>query len=89
MFCPILKDECKKDQCSWWIKLMVRNPQTEELKENSACAIPLLVDVSIDSAKGINRVQSAVESNRNVNNVAQNILLKALGMNNSRKVIGG
>lgn len=88
MFCPIIKDECVKEKCAWWIKLMQKNPQTEELKEISSCSIPLMVDVGIDNGKGIMRVQSAVESERNVTNSARMILLNLLKNSNDR-LIGG
>ena len=88
MLCPIIKDECVKEKCAWWIKLMQKNPQTEELKEISSCSIPLMVDVEIDNGKGIMRVQSAVESERNVTNSARMILLNLLKNSNDR-LIGG
>lgn len=88
MFCPLTKDECCKEKCSWWVRLMTKNPTTDEMKEISSCAIPLMVDVNIDNGKGIMRVQQAVESDRNVTQSARNILFNLL-KNSNQKVIGG
>lgn len=88
MICPILKAECEKEKCAWWVRLMTKNPTTDEMKEISSCAIPLMVDVNIDNGKGIMRVQQAVESDRNVTQSARNILFNLL-KNSNQKVIGG
>lgn len=58
----------------------------QSLKEISSCAIPLLVDVGIDSAKAITRVQSAVESERNTMNSVKNVFVNLL---KGQRQIGG
>ncbi len=85
MFCPLTKEECVKEKCSWWVKLMQKNAD-QTLKEISSCAIPLLVDVGIDTSKGVLRVQSAVESERNTMNSVKNVFLHLLKGN---RQIGG
>lgn len=86
MICPILKEECQKEKCAWWVRLMNKNPATQEMNEISSCAIPLIVDIGIDTGKGISRVQAAVESDRNVTQSSRNILLNIL---KNGKMIGG
>lgn len=85
MLCPIMKTECEKEKCSWWVNLMLKN-NDQSLKEISSCAIPLLVDVGIDTGKGISRVQSAVESERNTMNSVKNVFLNIL---KGQRQIGG
>lgn len=85
MFCPLTKDECCKEKCSWWVKLMQKNTD-QSLKEVSSCAVPLLVDVGIDTGKGILRVQSAVESERNTMNSVKNVFVNLL---KGQRQIGG
>lgn len=74
--CPMLKKPCIKNDCAWWIRMMVK--EGEVLKEMASCAIPLSVDVGIDSGKTLNRVQSAVESSRNVTSNAAVGIFRAL-----------
>lgn len=85
MFCPLTKEECIKEKCSWWVRLMQKKTD-QSLHEISSCAIPLLVDVGIDTGKGISRVQSAVESERNTMNSVKNVFLHLL---KSNRQIGG
>lgn len=85
MFCPLTKEDCVKEKCSWWVKLMHKKPD-ESLTEISSCAIPLLVDVGIDTGKGISRVQSAVESERNTMNSVKNVFVNLL---KGQRQIGG
>lgn len=74
--CPMLKKPCIKNDCAWWVRMMVKDGQG--LKEMAACAIPLSVDIAIDSGKTLNRVQSAVESSRNVTNSAAVGIVRSL-----------
>ncbi len=67
------------------MKLMQKNTD-QSLKEISSCAIPLMVDVGIDSAKAITRVQSAVESERNTMNLVKNVFVNLL---KGQRQIGG
>lgn len=85
MFCPITKENCLKEKCSWWVKLLQKNPD-QSMKEISSCAVPLLVDIGIDSAKAIMRVQSAVESERNTMNSVKNVFVNLL---KGQRQIGG
>lgn len=85
MFCPLTKEECIKEKCSWWVKLMQKNAD-QSMKEISSCAVPLLVDIGIDSAKAITRVQSAVESERNTMNSVKNVFVNLL---KGQRQIGG
>lgn len=85
MFCPLTKEDCIQEKCSWWVKLMQKNTD-QSFKEISSCAIPLLVDVGIDSAKAITRVQSAVESERNTMNSVKNVFVNLL---KGQRQIGG
>lgn len=64
---------------------MLKN-NDQSLNEISSCAIPLLVDVGIDTGKGISRVQSAVESERNTMNSVKNVFLNIL---KGQRQIGG
>jgi len=40
MFCPLIKDECKKEACAWWVE------------GNNNCAITELAEVGITTFKG-------------------------------------
>lgn len=85
MFCPLTKKDCVKEKCSWWVKLMQKN-NDQSMNEISSCAIPLLVDVGIDTCKGISRVQSSVESGRNTMNSVKNVFVNLL---KGQRQIGG
>ena len=85
MFCPLIKKDCIKEKCSWWVKLMKKNVD-QSMTESASCSIPLLVDVGIDSAKGITRLQSAVESERNTMNSVKNVFVNLL---KGQRQIGG
>lgn len=65
---------------------MQKNPTDQSMKEVASCAIPLLVDIGIDTAKGLSRVQSAVESERNTMNSVKNVFVNLL---KGQRQIGG
>lgn len=65
---------------------MQKNKVDQSLTEISSCAIPLMVDIGIESSKAITRVQSAVESERNTMNTVKNVFVKLL---RGQKEIGG
>jgi hypothetical protein len=65
--CPLNKFKpCKQLECSWFIKLEGKHPQTGKDIEEWGCSIAMLPILMVDSANAARNVQAATESFRNI-----------------------
>jgi hypothetical protein len=80
--CPLNKFEpCKLWDCSWFIEVKGKHPQTGTDMNEWGCAVAWLPVMMIDNSKQQHSTASAVESFRNemvkANEVSQRVLLAA------------
>lgn len=65
--CPLHKADvstvCHK--CPWWTRIVGKNPQSEEMLDQWACAIALLPILLVENAQQARATGAAVESFRN------------------------
>lgn len=69
--CPLLNQECIKDRCAWWVKLVGKHPQTGVPLDEWDCAVFWLPILLVENAQEMRGHQAAVESFRNVVNRQQ------------------
>ena len=65
--CPLHKVDCSEvcHKCPWWIRIMGKNPQTEEQMDHWSCAVSMLPILMVDNT-AVNRGNTvAMESFRN------------------------
>lgn len=65
--CPLHKKDVSKvcHTCPWWIRVIGKNPQSEEMIDNWQCSIALLPMLLIENAQVSRQTGAAVESFRN------------------------
>ena len=63
--CPLIGEDCRGLECSWYTKIAGTNPQTGEPVEEWGCAVAWIPFLQIDNSKAINQQGAAVESFRN------------------------
>lgn len=92
-FCPLLKKDCIGLQCSWFIQLMGKNPNTGQDINEWACSISWLPVLMIENSQQQRQTGAAVESFRNemVNNneISKNVLLEMINRTEQKKLIEG
>lgn len=68
--CPLLgMKPCAESQCSWWIEIRGKHPQTEEDMNHWGCSIAWMPILQIENSQQTRQAGAAVESLRN--NVAR------------------
>lgn len=93
--CPLNSFEpCKQLECSWFLKVNGKDPQSEELVENWGCAIAWIPVLVIENSQQQRQTGAALESFRNemvkANEVGQSVLLAAVQQANPNlRVIKG
>lgn len=65
-FCPLVGGDCKQLQCSWFVQLRGKHPQTGEPMDEWDCAVKWLPVLLIEGAQESRQTAAAVESFRNV-----------------------
>lgn len=85
--CPLNNFKpCKKMECSWFVKITGKHPQSEEILEDWACAISWMPVLMIENSQQQRQTGAAVESFRNemvkANEMSQQVLLAAVTNNN-------
>lgn len=78
-FCPLVKKQCIKHECSWFMLVRGKNPQTGEDVDNWGCAISWLPVLMVENSQQQRQTGAAVESFRNemVNANSLNLQLQA------------
>jgi hypothetical protein len=64
-FCPLIKEDCKGLQCSWFTQLRGTNPQTGQPVDEWGCAVTWLPMLLIENSQQQRQTGAAVESFRN------------------------
>jgi hypothetical protein len=92
-FCPLIKEDCKGLQCSWFTQLRGTNPQTGQPVDEWGCAVTWLPMLLIENSQQQRQTGAAVESFRNemvrANDVSRQVLLATVGGQPDIKMIGG
>jgi len=65
IYCPLLKKDCVKLQCAWFVKLRGANPNTGELIDEYDCAVKWLPTLLIENSQQTRQAGAAIESFRN------------------------
>ena len=63
--CPLIGEDCRKLECSWYTKISGVNPQNGEPVEEWGCAVAWIPFLQMDNTKFVNQQGAAVESFRN------------------------
>jgi hypothetical protein len=91
--CPLNNFEpCKLWECSWFIQVQGKNPQTGAEIDEWGCSIAWLPVMLIDNARQQHSTASAIESFRNEmvksNEISQQLFLNNIKMTDEPKYIG-
>lgn len=63
--CPLMKSECMRERCMFWVHLLGQNPQTDQPIDAWDCSIRFLPVLLIEGAQQSRQAGAAVESLRN------------------------
>ena len=63
--CPLIGEDCRQLECSWYTKIAGVNPQTGDSVEEWGCAVAWIPFLQMDNTKITNQQGAAVESFRN------------------------
>jgi hypothetical protein len=64
-FCPLIQDECKGLECSWYTQIRGMNPNTGEEVDEWGCAVTWMPMLMIENSQQQRSTGAAVESFRN------------------------
>lgn len=64
-FCPLLKKDCVKHTCKFYVHLLGNNPQTGKPEDRFDCTFAFLPVLLIENAQQQRQTGAAVESMRN------------------------
>jgi len=82
-FCPLIKEDCKGLQCSWFTQVRGTNPNNGQEVDEWGCAVTWLPMLMIENSQQQRQTGAAVESFRNemvkAQQVSQQVLLAATG----------
>ncbi len=65
-FCPLIRKDCIKEACSWWVHVRGHNPQTGEQMNHFGCAVAWQPILQIETTQMVRGSQAATESFRNL-----------------------
>jgi len=81
-FCPLIKKDCVKEKCAWFMRVRGTNPNTGEPIDESGCAVVWMPYMAMDITQKTNQAGAAVESFRNevanANRTNQQLFVNAL-----------
>ncbi len=63
--CPLTGDDCMKHECEWYINVMGKNPQSDEVINNWGCAMTFLPMMIIENSQQQRQTTASVQSFRN------------------------
>lgn len=88
-YCPLIKKDCVGLQCSWFMLVRGKNPQTGEEVDEWNCAVTWLPMLMIENSQQQRQTGAAVESFRNemvkVNETNQQLIVYEL----QNRMLGG
>lgn len=64
-YCPLIKKDCKRLECSWFIHIRGTNPNTGEPVDEYDCAVKWLPVLLIENSQQTRQAGAAIESFRN------------------------
>jgi hypothetical protein len=64
-YCPLVKKDCVKLHCAWFVKIRGSNPNTGELIDEYDCAVKWLPILLIENSQQTRQAGAAIESFRN------------------------
>ena len=64
-YCPLLKKECIKTKCAWFMQLRGQHPQTGQDFDEWGCAVAWAPILQMENAQQSRQAGAAVESFRN------------------------
>jgi hypothetical protein len=70
-FCPLIKEDCKGLQCSWFTQVRGTNPNNGQEVDEWGCAVTWLPMLTIENSQQQRQTGAAVESFRNEMTKAQ------------------
>lgn len=95
MKCPLLGKKCIEKECAFWIKMTMKNPQSQEVDVREMCCIPEIPIIMVEMLKRLGGTQSATEQVRNRmehvvhHGEVQNKIFAGLAAMSERKHLGG
>ena len=78
-FCPLIKGECKGQECLWFTQIRGEDPQTGRDIDEWSCAVSWLPMLLIENSKQGRSTAAAVESFRNESCKRSDILNNLIG----------
>jgi len=72
--CPLIGEDCRGLECSWYTQIRGQNPQTGEDIDEWGCAVTWLPTLLIENAQMQRQTGAAVESFRNESVNTRNML---------------
>ena len=72
--CPLIGEDCRGLECSWYTQIRGQNPQTGEDIDEWGCAVTWLTTLLIENAQMQRQTVAAVESFRNESVNTRNML---------------
>jgi hypothetical protein len=92
-FCPLIKEDCIQIKCSWFTQVRGINPNTGKEVDEWGCAISWMPMLMIENSQQQRQSGAAIESFRNemvkANQVGQQVLLAAAGVNQAKQILIG
>lgn len=64
-FCPLIKENCKKNECMFYTHLLGTDPQTGAIVDKFGCAITFIPVLLVETAQQSRGVSASVDSFRN------------------------
>ena len=85
--CPLIGEDCRGLECSWFTQVRGTNPQTGEEMDEWGCAVTWLPMLLIETSNQARQTGAAVESFRNETVNTRNMLATMSQMPKLTKVI--
>ena len=63
--CPLTGDDCMEHKCEWYIQVMGKNPQSEEIINKWGCSIAFLPMLLIENSQQQHQTNASIQSFRN------------------------
>lgn len=87
-FCPLINEDCKGIQCSWFTQVRGTNPNTGAEIDEWGCAVTWLPVLMIENSQQQRQTGAAVESFRNEVAKAAEVATASIALNSSSANLG-
>ena len=87
--CPLIGEDCRQLECSWYTKISGNHPQTGEPIDEWGCAVTWLPVLMIENSQQQRQTGAAVESFRNetLNRISQTISMRTIDEPEDKKLL--